>query len=378
MNEIQLHKRWNITTILVVAIALIMIASLLVFMSISDTDAGKIRIGVSTALTGQAAFIGTPYLEGLKIAQKEINDNGGIRGKKIEIDAEDNKNIAKEGITTFYTLQTRDPDLMITTMSTPSIAIANLANQSDVPLFVSIVFADVLSKNTNAVSFFPTTSDDVKATLDDMLQGEVKSVSILYIDSEYGKASADAFSKKAQENHISILRMESYLGEANDYATPLSKILADKPQGIYLATVNPIPPIDYIKNSEQNVSIYTNLIPLFGSLVYKDPEAFEGVHLTAPKVSIPGTEEYQMLRSKISTIANKSTLGYTFIAYQNMYAISKVLEKNPDAKQFVPTFSDYGLLDGIGGPYNLSGRNIGLPLYPVIFTKGDIRPVDGP
>ena len=45
------------------------------------------------------------------------------------------------------------------------------------------------------------------------------------------------------------------------------------------------------------------LVWVFGSKqILKNPQTFEGVHLTAPLVSIPGTPEYQSFRQKMTGI----------------------------------------------------------------------------
>ena len=48
-------------------------------------DAGNtIKIGVVSELTGPNASYGTSVVKGMKLAVKEINDKGGVDGKKIE------------------------------------------------------------------------------------------------------------------------------------------------------------------------------------------------------------------------------------------------------------------------------------------------------
>jgi branched-chain amino acid transport system substrate-binding protein len=52
--------------------------------------AGGVKIGVAEMLTGSGAFYGNAVLEGIKVAQKELNDKGGILGKQVELQVEDN------------------------------------------------------------------------------------------------------------------------------------------------------------------------------------------------------------------------------------------------------------------------------------------------
>jgi branched-chain amino acid transport system substrate-binding protein len=51
---------------------------------------GTVKIGVIEMLTGGSAFYGNAVLDGIKVAQQEINDKGGVLGKPIELVVSDN------------------------------------------------------------------------------------------------------------------------------------------------------------------------------------------------------------------------------------------------------------------------------------------------
>ena len=63
----------------------------------AHAQSGPIRIGVVTPLTGTYAGIGQQVKWGIDLAVKEINDKGGILGRKVETiyeDEEANPNVA--------------------------------------------------------------------------------------------------------------------------------------------------------------------------------------------------------------------------------------------------------------------------------------------
>ncbi|MDD5148787.1 MAG: ABC transporter substrate-binding protein [Candidatus ainarchaeum sp.] len=358
----------------ILAIGLIVLAILASGCATQKKD--TVKIGALVDLTGSGAFIGNSYLDGLKIAQQEINNSGGINGVKIELIVEDNKNLATEGITAFNTVKLKNPEIIISTMSVPTVAISPLAKQGT-PLFVSLVFADVVSKNENSASFFSRAEDDAKASIADMDIGSIKKAAVLYINNEYGKASAEAFVKEAKMHGIEIISEETFLGEANDFSTPLLKLLESKPEAIYIAALNSIPIISQIKTRQDYPKIYTNMIPVCGNLIYKSPEIFNNVHLTALKVSIENSGQYSEFREKAKNQVNLegNSLGYTAVAYDNLHAIADILSKNNDPVQFVKTFSTYGQFQGITGSYDFLNRDIGMALYPVVFKDGKIQEV---
>jgi branched-chain amino acid transport system substrate-binding protein len=367
----------NKKTILGVVVVVIVILITVLVSGGSDRASGEtVKIGVSLPLTGSSAFIGESINSGLQAALKDINSNGGIDGKMVELMIEDNKNLGPEGVSAFKALQLRNPSLVITTMSTPSVPLSVFAKDTGIPILATAVFADILSKNENAVSFFPTAQDDAIGTVEDLIKNRVSKVAVIYLNSEYGLAQLKAFTQETQKNGISIVASEAFLGDTTDFATPVAKALSTKTDAVYVIAINSVPVINQIKNTKKDITIYSNLIPLFGNLIYKSPQTFEGVHLTAPRVSIPGTPEYVSFRTKLNMDLNsKDTLGYAAVAYDDLKLIAEILNKDSDSKQFVKNFSGYGDFKGVSGDFSISGRNVGVKVYPVVIKDGIIQEV---
>jgi branched-chain amino acid transport system substrate-binding protein len=76
--------------VVVVAVALAAFFSSTGFVSLPAKEE-SIRIGWVSPLTGDAADFGSANLDGIQIAVEEINESGGINGKKLLLFAEDNK-----------------------------------------------------------------------------------------------------------------------------------------------------------------------------------------------------------------------------------------------------------------------------------------------
>ncbi len=171
-----------------------------------------------------------------------------------------------------------------------------------------------------------------------------------------------------------MANVESYLGVTDDYSTPVIKLLATHPDAIYVIAINASPVIDYIKTQKNYPTIYSNLLPVFGNLVYKSPKTYEGVHLTAAAVSIPGTPEYTSFRETVkgSIDLNGNALGYASVGYDNLHALADILKKDPNPQDLVQTFSTFGTYKGVNGTFDLTGRVVGMPMTPVIFKNGEI------
>jgi len=80
-----------------------------------------IKVGAIFPLTGQASSDGNNAINGIKIAIKEINANGGLNGKKVELVAEDsNSDDSKTVISAYRSLKSRDIDLIIGPLYSPA------------------------------------------------------------------------------------------------------------------------------------------------------------------------------------------------------------------------------------------------------------------
>src|ERR1700730_11485507 len=62
----------------------------------SSADAKTIKIGVDFELTGAEASFGSSALKGVQLAVDQLNKNGGVLGKTIEIVKADNASKADE------------------------------------------------------------------------------------------------------------------------------------------------------------------------------------------------------------------------------------------------------------------------------------------
>lgn len=365
-------------------IVLVLVAAGLVFRFVHFPKQGKVdgsavvkpyTIGVSLSLTGPGAFIGESYKAGLELAREEINNSGGVAGRKLELEFVDNQNTPQGGVSAFQALSLHSPDVLVTTMSAASVPFSPLARDAGYPLVASAVFADILSDNQNAVSFFARSDDDARVSVEDMQNGEVKTVGVLYLNSEYGLASLASFEKVAKEAGLKVTVAEPFSSEVKDYSTSVTKVTALRPDAVYIIGVATTPVVEAVKQYT-STPIYTNLIPVFGGLPLKSPEVYEGVHVVAPAVALPESREYITWQSKLGEKKADVGLGYSATGYDVLYAIAKTLKDDPDVNNFVSTFTNLGGFEGINGSVQIAGRNVGIPLYPAVVVGGKLVRVE--
>ncbi len=117
--------------------SLIIIASLLMTFACQPSgNADKVRVGVFMSMTGSTANFGISSTNGIKMAADEVNAAGGINGKQIELNVQDDRSDAQEAATIVTKFVTQDAvhAILGEVASSRSIAAAPIAQNAKIPM----------------------------------------------------------------------------------------------------------------------------------------------------------------------------------------------------------------------------------------------------
>ena len=195
----------------------------------SDKKADTIKIGVVAELTGNNATYGTSITNGIKLAVQQLNDTGGLLGKKIELVVADNKSEPAEAANAMSKLVNQDKAPVVMGLFASSSAIA--ASNPKVTLDEK---TGKVKPNTFRVCFIDPFQGTVGANF---ILNELKlQKAAVYIDnsSDYAKGLAEFFKKAYTEKGGTVVIEESYLQKDSDFKAVLTKIAAAKPEVIYV------------------------------------------------------------------------------------------------------------------------------------------------
>jgi len=115
----------------------IIIASLLMSFACQPAGGGdKVKIGVFMSMTGDTANFGISSVNGIKMAADEVNAAGGINGKQVELDVQDDRSDPSEAATivTKFVTQDRVHAILGEVASSRSIAAAPIAQSARIPM----------------------------------------------------------------------------------------------------------------------------------------------------------------------------------------------------------------------------------------------------
>jgi len=197
-----------------------------------------VRIGVVLSLTGDAANYGRRSLNGITWAVEQINAQGGINGRTIEIHVEDTRSESKDAVLAITKLITVDHITVIVgdVLSATTLAMAPIAESNHVLLFAPGASNPSL-RDAGDFIFRDWTSDDYdgKAMAGYLLKQNVKSVGMLVQRSDYTIGVANALAKAFQSQDGRIIDREEFETSETNFRTQLERLKSKGVASLYMA-----------------------------------------------------------------------------------------------------------------------------------------------
>ena len=216
-------------------------AAVLAGTSLSGVHAQEtIKIGVTQPLTGAFAASGNYVAQGTRIAEEEINNAGGVLGKKIQLVILDNKSNPTEAVTTVERLIQQDkvPVLIGAWSSTLTLAVMPKLEEYKVPMIVETSSSGKITTSGNPYVFriSPTSEMEGKAFQSLIKDMGIKKADFLYTNNDFGIGSADEYSKALKANGVQIGVRETMDPAATDFSAQLAKIKASGADTLFVTT----------------------------------------------------------------------------------------------------------------------------------------------
>ncbi|MFH0906046.1 MAG: ABC transporter substrate-binding protein [archaeon] len=222
-----------------IKIILFLIIILLVVLFLTNLFVKKdtIDIGVMTVLSGKAANIGLPTKEAIILAQNEINNNGGINGRELNLIIEDDKCNASDGITAINKLVNINQVKIVlgAGCSSGTISSGPIAEKNKVILLVTGAASPNITYLGDYVFRVLSSSADRGKILAEDAVSKKYVIAIIYESTDYTKPTIDVFKNRFNELKGTILLEEALSGE-DDYKSSVIKIVSSKPDAILIMT----------------------------------------------------------------------------------------------------------------------------------------------
>ena len=201
----------------------------------------SIKVGVTVCLTGKCADWGNYALKGAQLAVEEINNAGGVLGRKIELLVEDSREESPTGVISAYRLlKSRDVKFIVgPSWTTAAQALAPIAFKDKERIFISptVGVKDYNEASSNIFNLWP--HDEVST----------KKLAAFAISKTWKRAGIFSSQQPWEEHQGRVFRNEFIRlgGEVTAHEEPLSgsrdlkvealKIVKSKPDVIFISNL---------------------------------------------------------------------------------------------------------------------------------------------
>jgi branched-chain amino acid transport system substrate-binding protein len=216
--------------------------------------ADSYKVGAVFSVTGRASFLGDPEKKTAEMLADEINKNGGINGKKLELIIYDDEGDATKTNLAVKKLMTQDKVCVVIgpSLSGNSLAVVPLAEQYNIPLISAAasykIVTDDAGKQRPWVFKVPQSdSMAVEAIFDHMKKKGIQKIAIISATDGFGKSGQSELVRLAPQYGLEIVADESYGPQDTDMTAQLTKIKGLAPQAIVNWSIGP-PQVTVLRN----------------------------------------------------------------------------------------------------------------------------------
>ncbi len=336
-----------------VLVSVIVLSGFLLF-SCAKEKSAEIKLGAVLPLTGDTASYGKNAQNGIDLAVEEINQAGGLGGKKIIVAYEDDKGKANEAVNAMNKLITinKVPVIMGSAGSSVTLAMAPVANKNNIVLITPISSSKELTDKGGAYFFRVCPSDAFQSRIlaDWIWDKGYKTVGMIYVNNSWGQGLKDEFIASYEKKGGKVVTAEATMEGQKDFKTVISKVMGSKPDALFTPTYGIEGGIMLKQLKEMKAKL-----PIFGADVWSSPElltsagnAAEGIYLTLP--AKPSGAKYDAFAQKFKAKYGKEPDVYAAYSYDMLQIIAQGLkEGNITGEKLQAYLRSMPSFDGVTG-----------------------------
>ena len=199
-------------------------------------ESGPVKMGVVLDITGAGASLGVAERETIELLAEQVNDEGGIGGRELEVIIEDNQSTEDGAAKATNKLLTTDEVhiLLGASRTGPSLAMRPLAEQAEIPM-VSLAANQKIVDGSEWV--FKTAQNDrvvLEKMVDDMAAKGYTKVAVARDASGFGEGIPEMLTEIGSDAGIEVTAVEKFAPDATDFTAQLRDALGERWRGASL------------------------------------------------------------------------------------------------------------------------------------------------
>lgn len=226
----------------VMAVSLACVISICTCGCVVKQSSASAKIGIPAPLSGGSAEYGFYIKEGATLASNEINAQGGIDGRKLELIFEDSQGLPAQATNAAERLIARDHVNVITDAfnSSATLAAVGVAERERVPMVVGLSTADSITASGSPFVFrvcLPNT--DLARLLGTYITEREKParVAFIYEKTDFGTNLANVVRKQLEASGAETVDFEGVNQHQADFLSLITKLKNVQPDTVFLAVI---------------------------------------------------------------------------------------------------------------------------------------------
>lgn len=342
----------------------------------ADASVVDVKVGVISYLTGPGAGYGEAITSGLKLANKEISEQGKVN---LELIIEDSAGKQEQALSSAQKLMNSENVSVIIgpTLSTEMNVVGPEADLNGVPIIGTSTTAagipqigDYVFRNSIPEALAIPAS--LKAAVE---ANDVKKVAIIYgNDDVFTKSGFDTMLEIAEKMDLEVLTIETFQKGQSDYNAQLTKIKGTNPDLILASALYNEGAV--IMNQARKMGID---VPFVGGNGFNSPEvisiageAANGLFVATPWYGASDDEKVQGFVEKFKAEYGKDPDQFAAQAYDALYLLAAAIERagSDDRDAIRDALAETSDFEGILGKMSFDGEG-DVVMEPIVLTIKD-------
>lgn len=343
----------------------------------------EILVGAHHDLSGPLAGWSVPWIKGIEMKFKEVNEAGGVHGRKLRYICEDNKYDPKTAVMVTMKLINRDKVFcFLSNAGSPTaLATKNLISDRKIPQLFPVTCAEKFFKPHDRYSFLGNTPyyDQGRGIVNWFhKEKNIKRFAVIYQDDEMGLSQLEGVKDQvAQYPDSKLVASASFKRGATDFSSQIAKLKMENPEILIVSAVirEPVGIMKELKRIGWNIALCgfaSSQSPLIPALAEKSGISADGFYVASMLPNVYEDSPIPFVREwfkKYKTMYgnepdNAAAYGY-FFAELFVTALEKA----------GPNLTREKLVDSLEKNFKNYKIRFGIP--PLTFTSSDHKGVAG-
>ncbi|RNL86875.1 ABC transporter substrate-binding protein [Halostreptopolyspora alba] len=191
-----------------------------------DDSGDPIQVGYITPLTGDYSALGTDNEKAVEYAVEEVNSNGGVLGRDIELITRDDQSNPDQAILGFNEIMNEEPAAIIgSAFSNSAMALLEQVEREEVPYISPTPADEQVDPVNDHVFVIPAIAGTyAERALQYFSDEDMTDIAVAYSETSYGLAGYEAMSEKAEEYGIDLVVEQEFEQDSTDFGHIISDV----------------------------------------------------------------------------------------------------------------------------------------------------------